>query len=201
MSRSVASDRVRLRDEQRDAACDALASVDAASSTLCEGWTAHDLAAHLWVLDHPSPSWAGLVVTSIDPLAATKKRWPYAELVGRLRNGPSTFACMPLDPRAGNLHAIGEWFVHTEDVRRAHDLPRRQYTAELQDALWARVQRAARQLNWRRPTGLVLRRVNGGTSMVVDKPAGVVVTGEPAELMMWAYGRTSVADVVVEPQP
>lgn len=130
----------RLRDAEKTALCDALAAVAAGVPTLCEGWIAHDLAAHVWVLKHEPAGWAEAVLPQVRYLPRVKRRWSYAQLVRRLRNDDSRILAMPLDPRAGDGHAIGEYFVHCEDVRRANDLPVRHYSDELQDALWQRVQ-------------------------------------------------------------
>lgn len=54
-----------LRDEQLSRCCDALAAVERDAPTLCEGWSAHDLALHLWVLKHPL-AWPGIGVPALD---------------------------------------------------------------------------------------------------------------------------------------
>ncbi len=195
---------VDRRDRQKDRLCDALESVEPTAPTLCEGWDAHDLAVHLWVLKHDAVSWPGAF---LPPLAAVatrrardiRARWRYDELVRRLRADAGSIACMPGDSLEGHRHALGEYFVHTLDVTRANDLPEATPDADLQDALWKRVQVAAPMLRWRSTPGLILRRPDGA-SVRVGRPAwrpGPVVTGEPGELMCWVYGRERAADVTV----
>jgi hypothetical protein len=75
-------------------------------------------------------------------------------------------------------------------------LPAAEPDAALSEALWLRVQVAARILHRRDRDGLVLRHSDGRSAVVVDGPAPVVVTGEPAELMVWVY-RAGSADVVI----
>ena len=70
---------------ERDAACDALLAVAPDSPTLCEGWSAHDLAAHLWVREHDPLALPGVVVPPLQRLTAermerVKRRWPYQRL-------------------------------------------------------------------------------------------------------------------------
>lgn len=195
-----------LRDRQKDRLCSALAAVEPGAPTLCEGWDAHDLAVHLWVLKHDPASWPAMVLPPLRRVAderarRIRDRWPYAELVDRLRAEPGEILCMPGDAREGHRHALGEYYVHTVDVTRANGLPEDEPDAALQEALWKRVRVAAPALRFLNSPGLVLRRPTGESARVGRPPArpGTVVTGEPTELMVWAYGREDVATVSVEP--
>lgn len=182
---------------ERHAFCDALAEVGPDAPTLCEGWTAHDLAAHAWVREHDPLALPGLAL----PLAAgltearmarVQARWPFAELVQRIRRGPAGLFALPGLDEAGNT---GEYLVHTEDVRRANDLPRRSLPAGLSDAVWHRLPTMARLLLRDAPVGVRFER-DGGTHVVVHPGTEIVtVVGAPAELLLWAFGRRSVADV------
>jgi uncharacterized protein (TIGR03085 family) len=96
-----------------------------------------------------------------------------------------------------------EFFVHHEDIRRGADgwQPRR-LTDGLADALWQRLQ-ASRLLFRRSPVGVELARddltAHRGQRQVRmtarARTPVVTVTGHPAELMLWALGRTSAARV------
>ncbi|MEZ5094926.1 MAG: maleylpyruvate isomerase family mycothiol-dependent enzyme [Nocardioides sp.] len=192
-----------LRDRQLQRLCDVLEAVDPAASTLCAGWDAHDLAVHVWILKRDPLGWPGAVLPALDlgRSARVRRRWPYAELVRRLRAEPGRIACMPLDRWEGHRHALGEYYVHTQDVARRHGIGQPAPDEALLAALWLRVQVAARALHRRRTPGLVLARPGGGgggeRALVTRGPARVVVTGEPTELMCWAHGREQVADVTV----
>ncbi|MBC7760295.1 MAG: maleylpyruvate isomerase family mycothiol-dependent enzyme [Candidatus Saccharibacteria bacterium] len=191
-----------LRDRQLRRCCDALDQVSDGAPTLCEGWSAHDLAIHLWTLKHDPLGWPGIAVPA---LAATarwradriRRRWSYAELVARLRAGRGGVACMPFDRFEGHRHALGEYFVHTQDVVRANGLDQEEPSNELEDALWLRVQVAARQLHRRRRPGLVLETTDSRSAQVTGGTPGTFVTGPPSELLCWAYGREGVADVTI----
>lgn len=191
-----------LRDRQFRQCCDALDQVSADAPTLCEGWAAHDLAIHLWTLKHDPLGWPGIVLPA---LAATttrradriRRRWSYVELVARLRAERGDMACMPFDRFGGHRHALGEYFVHTQDVVRANGLRQEEPNDELEDALWLRVQAAARELHRRGSPGLVLETRDGRSAHVARRPPMTVVTGLPSELMCWVYGRQAVADVTI----
>ncbi|OFE18755.1 hypothetical protein BA895_00730 [Humibacillus sp. DSM 29435] len=191
-----------LRDRQLRQCCDALDQVSADAPTLCAGWVAHDLAIHLWTLKHDPLSWPGIALPA---LAATtnrradriRRRWSYGELVARLRAERGDLACMPFDRFGGHRHALGEYFVHTQDVVRANGLRQEEPSQELEDALWLRVQVAARQLLRRRSPGLVLATEGGRSAHVTGRTPMTVVTGPPSELMCWVYGREAVAEVTV----
>ncbi|MCZ7430735.1 TIGR03085 family metal-binding protein [Streptomyces sp. WMMC1477] len=170
--------------------------------TLCGAWRARDLAAHLVVREH-RPDAAGGVL--IKPLAARLERVqaeyaakPYEELVRLLRGGPprhSPFSLKQVDEAANTV----EFYVHTEDVRRAQpEWSPRIMDPVFADVLWRRLETAARLLGRRCPVGLVLRRPDGRT-VVARKGAPVVtVTGEPGELLLFTYGRQSVAKVELD---
>lgn len=71
------AERARLRDLLLDSGPE--------SATLCEGWTTHDLAVHLWLREHRPDAVAGMFVA---PLAAhtravadAVRQRPYEELV------------------------------------------------------------------------------------------------------------------------
>ncbi|MDX6355456.1 MAG: hypothetical protein QOF98_2359, partial [Streptomyces sp.] len=66
------------------------------------------------------------------------------------------------------------------------------------DALWSRLERAARLVGRRSPVGLVLRRPNGQTAVAHKGSPVVTVTGEPAELTLFAFGRQAAANVETE---
>lgn len=194
-----------------------LAAVEPEASTLCEGWTVHDLAIHLWTLNHDPISWPAAGVRAFEPFAARrgiriKQRWSYPELVERLR-APRGFACMPTDRWENHRHALGEYYVHTQDVARPNGVAQPTPDEELEEALWRRTATAARALfadtylRWPgfagRPgfggrPGFVLRHPDGRQVRIGRAPSRTV-TGKPSELIVWVYGRRTVAQVEVAP--
>jgi hypothetical protein len=95
-----------------------------------------------------------------------------------------------------------EYFVHHEDVRRAVPGWEPRELAEGEEAdLWRRL-RMARMLLRKAPVGVELARddhgvASGDTLRITARNATPVVTviGTPAELTLWALGRTAVAGV------
>ncbi|MEO5832301.1 MAG: maleylpyruvate isomerase family mycothiol-dependent enzyme [Nakamurella sp.] len=193
---------IDLRDRQLLRCCDVLAAVEPDAATLCPGWAAHDLAIHLWLIKHEPLAWVGMVVPPLASLtrhraALIRRRWSYRDLVDRLRSDSASIACMPLDRWEDHRHALGEYYVHTQDVARANGVVQPPPDDALQDALWLRARTAARILRRGLPAGLVIERPDGRRALIGGGHPRIVVTGAPTELICWVYGRQAVAAVTV----
>jgi uncharacterized protein (TIGR03085 family) len=170
--------------------------------TLCEGWTTREMAAHLVVRERRGDAAAGTLVPRLaDRLVRVRAEYaakPYDELIHLIRTGPprlSPFALKQFDEAANTV----EFFVHSEDVRRAApDWTPRTIDPVFADALWRRLEQGARVLGRRSPVGLVLRCPDGRTTVAHRGTPVVTVTGEPAELVMFAFGRQAAAKVEAE---
>jgi uncharacterized protein (TIGR03085 family) len=184
---------------------DLLESAGPDAATLCEGWTTRDLAAHVVVRERRPDAAGGILIKQLAPrlerVMAEFTAKPYEELIQLIRTGPprfSPFALKQIDEAAN----IVEFYVHTEDVRRAQpDWSPRELDPVFQDALWSRLERMARLLGRGVPTGLVLRRPDGQTTVAHRGTPVVTVTGEPSELLMFAFGRQNAAEVEIEGEP
>ncbi|MBF9070939.1 TIGR03085 family metal-binding protein [Streptacidiphilus fuscans] len=178
---------------------DLLESVGPDAPTLCEGWNTADLAAHVVVRERRPDAAGGIL---LKPLAARLERVrteyvakPYAELVEAIRVGPPVYSPFRL-PGAEDAGNTMEFFVHSEDVRRAQpDWSARVLDEELSEALWKRTSGMARLNGRRSPVGLVLRRPDGQTAVAKKGAPVVTVTGEPGELVMFIMGRQAQAHV------
>lgn len=181
---------------------DLLESAGPEAPTLCENWSARELAAHVVVRERRADAAGGILVK---PLAARLQRVqtefaakPYEELIRLIRTGPprmSPFALKQLDEASNTV----EFYVHTEDVRRAQpDWAARELDPVFADALWSRLERMARVLGRKSPVGLVLRRPDGRTAVAHRGTPVVTVVGEPGELTMFAFGRQEAADVALD---
>jgi len=196
------------RDE-RAALCTLLEETGPEAPTLCDGWATLDLAAHLVLRERRPDAGAGVLG---GPLAAHTRnvqrrlaeRNPYPRLVEMIRSGPprlSLFGLPGMDERAN----VVEFFVHLEDVRRARPgWEPRKIGQALSDVLWRRLG-MARFILRKAPVGVELARDDDPEPAA---PAGrpvritarartpvVTVTGTPAELTMWVFGRTGAARV------
>ncbi|MET9760251.1 TIGR03085 family metal-binding protein [Streptomyces sp. NPDC006372] len=170
--------------------------------TLCEGWTTRDLAAHVVVRERRPDAAGGILIKQLAPrldrVMAEYTDKPYEELIQLIRTGPPRFSPFSLKP-VDEASNIIEFYVHTEDVRRAQpDWSPRELDAVFQDALWSRLERTARMMGRGVPTGLVLRRPDGQTVVAHRGTPVVTVTGEPSELVLFSYGRQGKAKVELD---
>ncbi|MGW6461609.1 TIGR03085 family metal-binding protein [Streptomyces sp. NPDC055078] len=181
---------------------DLLESAGPDAPTLCDGWTARDLAAHVVVRERRADAAGGILIGALrNRLERVQSEFaakPYEELIQLIRTGPprlSPYGLKQVDEAANTV----EFYVHTEDVRRAQpDWTPRPLDRVFEDALWARLEKAARLLGRKSPVGLVLRRPDGQTVVAHRGAPVVTVTGEPGELTLFAFGRQEVAQVVLE---
>jgi uncharacterized protein (TIGR03085 family) len=196
-----------LARDERAALCALLDETGPQAPTLCEGWTTLDLAAHLVLREHRPDAAAGLV---IGPLAGYTRRvqrmmaeqTPFTDLVATIRNGPpqlSPFRLPALDERTN----LVEFFVHHEDVRRgAPGWAERKISPALSEALWQQLHNARFHLR-HAPVGVEFARDDVSADpgeervRITAKARTPVVTviGSPAELTLWALGRTGAAQV------
>jgi len=187
----------------------ALQSVPPGAPTLCEGWTALDLAAHLVARERRPDSGPGLIVPALawwtDRVRAGYARRPYPELIDLVASGPprTSFFAVPGVDAALNFV---EFLVHTEDVRRAQpEWEPRDLDPELREAVWSGLRRQGRLYFRRSPVGVVLVRPDGAELTFgprdADPGTRVRLTGEPAELLLLATGRRRHARVTVDGDP
>lgn len=191
-----------LAAAERQRLCDLLLDVGPDAPTLCAGWTARDLTAHLLVREREPWSAVGILVPAAAAVTEGARRRavqrPFPEMVARLRSGPPVFSPFRL-PGVGSAANLGEFYVHHEDVRRPAGGGPRRDAPELDDPLWA----------WLRVTGRVMaRHVRGvqvhllrpdGRALVARRGGGPVVTlaGTPRELVLYLFGRREAAEVDV----
>ncbi len=178
---------------------DLLETAGPEAPTLCDGWLTRDLAAHVVVRERRPDAAGGILVKQLAPrlerVTAEFLAKPYEELIQLIRTGPPRFSPFALK-QIDELSNTVEFYVHAEDVRRARpEWTPRAFDPVFQDALWARLERTARLMGRRVPTGLVLRRPNGQTAVARRGTPVVTVTGEPSELILFAYGRQGAAKV------
>ena len=115
---------VPLGTQERLALCDLFDELGPSVPTLIEGWTAHDLAAHLVLREHDFVAGPCLVLPGPFPRFAARRKAGLAQrkdftwLVARIRSGPPIGFFRIGWVRA--LANLNEFFVHHEDVRRAN---------------------------------------------------------------------------------
>ncbi|RNI18152.1 TIGR03085 family metal-binding protein [Flexivirga caeni] len=191
---------------ERIALCDTFLQTGPDAPTLCDGWAARQLAAHLVLRESRPDAAAGmfvpLLVGHLDAVQRTIAARPWEELVGKLRGGPprlSPFRLPGVDEKAN----LAEFFIHHEDVLRAGDdrPARRELPAGEQAALWAVLPQIGKMSLRSVRTGVVAdcpghgRRTLRGAR---DNHGSVVVTGAPGEVLLHIFGRARVADVELD---
>jgi uncharacterized protein (TIGR03085 family) len=205
---------VTFAKSERAELCDLLDAVGPDAPTLCEGWQTHDLAAHLWIRETDPVGATGIVAKPLAGLldrrmAEIKSRWEYAELVDRVRRGPARFSVFAF-PGVDEGANTTEFFVHHEDVRRAGHQPHpsRVLGPEFEEWMWRRLKLLARAWFRRSPVGLVLERLGSATDdgqpetiRAVSGSTIVTLVGLPSELMLYAHGRSGVAEVKLVGEP
>ena len=189
---------------QRAAFVDACSQLGPDAPTLCEGWATKDLVAHVYVREHRPDAAAG--VLPLGPLSAYTERvmasvlrvHGYDELVDKVRTPPRWLAALGLDDAVNTV----EFFVHTEDARRANGREPRPRDDELERWVWRRLRRQARVMFRRVPAKVRLvpdsAHSIGGDPVEVGKGgAAVEVRGAPTEILLLAFNRKEHARVDV----
>jgi len=182
---------------ERQALCDLLDALGPDGPTLCEGWKTSDIAAHLFVRERRPQATPGILLGGVlgsittRSMSAALRRYGYEGVVGKVRSGPPILL-RPVDELINQL----EYFVHTEDVRRADPDWAPVDNPALDDALWASLRRAARLFTRRlKGAGLELVRPDGDSIVARSGAPRAVLTGGPQELALFVLGRRSVARV------
>ncbi len=176
-----------------------LLALGPAAPTLCAGWNAADLAAHLviresrpdaalGILGGPLANWTQHVQDATANL-------PYAELVAKVRNGPPALSLFAI-PGVDGLANLFEYFVHHEDLRRGQaNWEPRQLPTDFADLLWSRISKSSRLLYRKVPVGVVFERTDAiATTRLVARKGSPSITlrGDVGELVLRSYGRTAV---------
>jgi len=180
---------------ERLALCATLTRVGPQSPTLCEGWTARDLAAHLVVREQRPDVQVAQLAGRATSAQKTMAERPFAEIIGALRSGPPWWHPTRLGA-IDELVNTAEFFVHHEDVLRGQ----RPWTArplpdDLQHSLWRVCSTMGRLTLRRAPVGVELVSPGYGRVTVRRGSPVVRVEGSPGELLLFAFGRRDAAQV------
>lgn len=191
--------------DERHQLADLLFEVGPLAPTLCEGWDAFDLVAHLFVRENRT---AKQLMVMMNPrlrdemlLRAAKQQYGFAALVRKFREGPQGASPFRL-PFMENFANTAELFIHHEDVRRAgaDPLPPRTFDDEGTKALTKALKRMAPLALRKAPFGVDLL-LPSEERIAVKRHRRVGIAGEPGEILLYIAGRTSVAQVDVSAKP
>ncbi|MGW4096351.1 TIGR03085 family metal-binding protein [Mycobacterium sp. NPDC004974] len=181
-----------IAQRERAALVESMRAAGPDAPTLCEGWTARDLAAHLVVRERRLDAAPGILVPQlagyterVQQKVTESTEW--GDLVDQIAAGPPLYSPFKLlDP----LVNVAEMFIHNEDVRRAQPNwePRHLDSATV-SALSRGIAAMARMSMGRSPARVALTTPAGKTLATVGAGPAVTVTGEPGELLLFAAGR------------
>jgi uncharacterized protein (TIGR03085 family) len=173
--------------------------------TLCEGWNVKDLVIHLLVRERDPLAAPGILIPQLESLTdrASRKleKQDFTTLVERIRNGPPRWSPMALPPVDRTLNSL-EYFVHHEDIRRAQPgWAPRELTEREQRTLFKAASVAGKGLA--KPAGVPVEirwndRERERSAVLAAGEDPVVVTGDPAELTMYLFGRPEHRDLSFE---
>ena len=187
---------------EREALCDLFLEVGPDVPTLCEGWTARDLATHLVLRDRRPDAVAGEVIKPLashgEKVRAAEAERPWSEIVERVRSGPPKWNPTGLRPVEEFVNTI-EYFVHHEDVRRARPgWTARTLSPDLEDALARPLERMGGLLTRKAKVGLVLEPEGREPIRLRKGEPTVTLRGPLGELVLYIYGRKDVAQVTLD---
>ena len=190
---------------EREQLAEALSAVSPDAPTLCEGWQARHLAAHVVLREHDPIVVLALALPALSARAeaaigrlADESATPggYGDLVDRLAAGPSRLHPTAWAQERANLL---ELFVHTEDVRRGSGpVAPPILDPDHTEALWNAVCSQSGARLRRVTAGVILVRPDGVRHHLHHARAGsgtVVVRGDVGELALFVHGRGAAADV------
>lgn len=186
---------------ERHALCDLAASTGPDAPTLCEGWDARMLVAHLLVRENKPIASLGNVV---GPLAGLNQKamerraaQPFEGEVAELRTPSRILRTVPpLDALINTFEMV----VHHEDLRRGQPgwKPRSLPSEDL-DLLWSQLSKGGKFFGRKLPVPTVVRRADTGATATLRKGADpVTVSGDVVELILFVFGRDAAHDLVFE---
>jgi uncharacterized protein (TIGR03085 family) len=193
---------------EKKALVDTFRRTDPDAPTLCEGWDAKRLLAHLVQREQDPRGALGDAVGKAEPghekhlgrlagSATTPEGW--SGLIDRFVAGPPRWS--PFSWATEQVNGL-EYVIHHEDVRRgAGTAAPREVPAAQADTVFRQLPLMARLTLRRSPVGVVLARPGGATAVVRSGSPAVTVTGEPVELALWVSGRRAAAHVQLSGPP
>ncbi|MPV49916.1 maleylpyruvate isomerase family mycothiol-dependent enzyme [Pseudactinotalea sp. HY160] len=179
---------------ERDALVRALLATDPQTPTLCEGWQARHLAAHLYLRRHRP--WAMGQLSSVAERAADPAA--YLDVVAEFAAPVPARSPLALLDRSDAAN-LAEYVIHHEDLRRGEaagaGAVAREFPAEMTAAVLAQLRVFSMRMLRGCPVGVVLATPAGISRVVRTGPAPVTIRGTAADLALALAGRLRAAHV------
>lgn len=198
---------MRFCETERATLAQLLLELGPDAPTLCEGWTARDLAVHLFIREHRPLAAAGIFLPAFAEKLAreeqVQRERPFEELVADWAKGPKLKALDPVMNTAEN-------FVHLEDLRRGPLLGLGPFGAqgEPRQGIAPRGFSERQERELLKVLGGIAKRTLKSELPVVLEPQGfprmvlcdrrgvardgqavVSVRGRVGEILLWVFGR------------
>jgi uncharacterized protein (TIGR03085 family) len=190
---------------ERTALVEAMREVGPDAPTLCTGWTARDLAAHLVARERRPDSSIGILLKPLEGYTekvrtGLLKSKSYEQLLELIDKG--AWWSPTGNPLADGVVNLAEFFIHHEDVRRAQaDWGPRAIPAEVEQKFWGNLRIMAPLALRNAPVGLLLT-ANGGRTIRPNRGEPVVrLDGQPSELLLFISGRQNAARLHIDGTP
>jgi len=192
-----------VAQRERAALVAALRDVGPDAPTLCDGWDARDLAAHLMVREYRVDAAPGILIprfaahtARVQDEVAEHTEWD--DLVTKVASGPPLYSPLKLLDSVAN---VAEMFIHHEDIRRAQpNWEPRALDSDLTGRLRRTLGMMARLTLSKMPARVQLRTPDGETVLVAGRGPAVTVTGPPEELLLFSTGRLARVDYSGDPE-
>jgi uncharacterized protein (TIGR03085 family) len=192
-------------ETERQSLVETWKKTDPDSPTLCEGWDARHVLAHLVQREHSLVGSIGDRLVRRKPgdekfmgalVDGARTAEGYEALIARFLAGPPRWSPMSW---AGESLNLLEYVIHHEDVRRGGwgKLEPRNLPVGQARAIWAKVPTFGRLAYRKSPVGVSVALPDGTRHPVTRDSDGVVLTGEPVELALYVSGRRAAAAVDV----
>lgn len=186
-----------VAQRERAALVETIRSTGPDAPTLCEGWATRDLAAHLVIREYRADAAPGILIPffaghteRLQNKVAQETDWE--DLVDKIAAGPPKYSPFKLIDAVAN---VAEYFIHHEDVRRASaDWEPRDLEPKLVAGLRRTLPLMGRLTLAKVPGRVALRTDDGKTVLIAGHGPAVTVTGDPAELLLFAVGRQARVD-------
>jgi uncharacterized protein (TIGR03085 family) len=190
-----------LLDAERHDLVTTLREAGPAAPTLCIGWDARTLLAHL-IRRERSPleliaraKVPGIAEHAEEAMVGYAKSHTFSDMLTTFDSGPPFYSVFSFGPTQEALNLL-EYVIHHEDVRRAvGQAAPRTLDQERERAVLRRLRAFARFTMRSSPVSVQFRTPDGASFQAGNGAHSVVVTGRPVELALVAFGRQPVAEV------
>lgn len=185
-----------LAQSERAELCELFVKLGPDAPTLCEGWRARELAAHLFIRESRPHKALGIASKRFESLTgkameSALERYGFEGVVDRVRSGPPLL----LRPLDGKMNLL-EFTIHHEDLRRPNGMGPREDIDDLEAAVWKGLRQFTRLMSRRAGELAITLSPPEATHLRVGRGVRPVeVRGSVVDLAMYCFGRGAAAEL------